>query len=93
MGRRQSIADARKSLPALVRQAESGEAVELTRRGEPVAVLIGHRQFTRLTSAHRGFSDAYRKFLENADLKALAIDPGKVFGRSRDVSRGRDVDL
>ena len=37
---RQSIAEARRNLPSLIREAESGKAVELTRRGEPVAVLI-----------------------------------------------------
>jgi prevent-host-death family protein len=93
MAPRQSIADARKSLPALVRQAESGKAVELTRRGEPVAVLIGHRQFTRLTATRRGFSQAYQEFLENVDLKTLAVDPEEVFARVRDESRGRDVEL
>ena len=43
MARQHSIAEARSSLPSLVREAESGKAVELTRRGEPVAVLIGRR--------------------------------------------------
>ena len=36
-----------------MREAESGEAVELTRRSEPVAVLIGRKQYARLTSKHR----------------------------------------
>ena len=35
-----SIADARNRLPALVHQAEAGEAVTITRRGKPVAVVI-----------------------------------------------------
>ena len=39
MSRRHSIAEARNHLPELVRQAESGKPVELTRRGEPVAEL------------------------------------------------------
>ena len=34
-----SIADARNRLPALVHQAEAGEAVTITRRGKPVAVV------------------------------------------------------
>ena len=40
MTERHSIADARRHLPALVRNAENGKAVELTRRGEPVAKLV-----------------------------------------------------
>ncbi|MDZ7669890.1 MAG: type II toxin-antitoxin system prevent-host-death family antitoxin [Gammaproteobacteria bacterium] len=38
MSDRHSIAEARSNLPRLVREAESGKAVELTRRGEAVAV-------------------------------------------------------
>ena len=93
MAPRQSIADARKSLPTLVRQAESGKAVELTRRGEPVAVLIGHREFLRLTATPRSFSQAYRDFLKTVDLKTLAVDPDEMFSRLRDESRGREVEL
>jgi hypothetical protein len=33
MANKQSVAEARKSLPRLVRQVESGKSVELTRRG------------------------------------------------------------
>lgn len=93
VAKRQSIADARSSLPSLVREAESGQAIELTRRGEPVAVLIGRRQYVRLTSRHRKFSDAYEDFLRSVDLEELAIDPDEVFAGLRDDSRGRDVDL
>ena len=76
MSDRHSIADARNNLPRLVREAESGKAVELTRRGEPVAVLIGRRQFDRLISRYRSFVDAYRDFSKEVDLAELAIDPG-----------------
>jgi prevent-host-death family protein len=93
VAKRQSIAEARNSLPSLVREAESGRAVELTRRGEPVAVLIGHRQYARLTSTYRSFSEAYREFAREADLGTLAIDPDEVFADARDAVRGREVDL
>jgi len=49
VAKQHSIAEARNNLPSLVRAAESGKAVELTRRGKPVAVLIGRRQYERLT--------------------------------------------
>ena len=93
MGKPHSIAEARSHLPRLVREAESGKAVELTRRGEPVAVLIGRRQYERLTAQSRGFFESYREFTSEFDLRQLAIDPDKLFGAARDVSRGRDVDL
>jgi len=93
VAKQRSIAEARSSLPSLVREAESGKAVELTRRGEPVAVLVGRRQYLRLTSKHRSFSEAYGDFRRDVDLEELAIDPDEVFAGVRDRTRGREVDL
>jgi prevent-host-death family protein len=88
-----SIAEARSQLPSLVREAESGKTVELTRRGEPVAVLIGRRQYERLTGRSRGFFESYQEFTREFDLRELAINPDELFGPARDDGRGRDVDL
>jgi prevent-host-death family protein len=93
MAKQRSIAEARSSLPSLVREAESGKSIELTRRGEPVAVLIGRQQYVRLTCRHRRFSEAYKVFTRDINLKELAIDPKEVFAGARDETRGRDVDL
>ena len=88
-----SIADARRNLPTLVRDAENGRAVELTRRGELVAVLIGRREFERLTSDRRGFAEAYRGFVQSVELAKLALDPDELFGIAREEDSGRDVRL
>ena len=93
MAKQHSIAEARSSLSSLVRAAESGKAVELTRRGEPVAVLIGRRQYERLTMKYRGFSEAYGEFTQEVDLEELAINPDELFAGTRDDSHGREVDL
>ena len=93
MAKRHSIAEARTHLPSLVRKAESGEEVELTRRGEPVAVLIGRKQYARLTLKRRRFVEAYEKFARDFDLAALGIDPNEVFSGARDETRGREVSL
>jgi prevent-host-death family protein len=45
MKRQYSISDAGKKLPSLVRDAEKGEAISLTRRGEPVAVLLSIEKY------------------------------------------------
>lgn len=90
---RYSIAEARRNLPSLVREAENGKAVELTRRGEPVAVLLGHLAFERLASRRRGFGDAYREFAGSIDLAKLAIDPHELFGDVREESPGREVQI
>ena len=93
MTEKHSIADARRNLPRLIREAENGKTVELTRRGEPVAVLVGHRQFRRLSGNRRGFAAAYREFLETVDLSELDLDPDELFEGVRDKSPGRDVSL
>ncbi len=93
MAKQQSIAEARSSLPSLVREVESGKSVELTRRGQPVAMLIGRQEYVRLASKHRSFSEAYADFKRDIDLKDLAIDPKEVFAGARDEARGREVDL
>ena len=93
MAKQQSIAEARSSLPSLVREVESGKSVELTRRGQPVAVLISRQEYARLASRHRRLSEAYADFTRDINLKDLAINPKEVFAGARDEVRGREVDL
>lgn len=88
-----SIAEARRNFSSLVRAAENGRAVRITRRGKPVAVLIGNREFERHASAPRDFAEAYENFLESYPVEDLDIDPDEVFRDSRDESAGRDVSL
>ena len=90
---RHSIAEARRNLPTLVRTAESGTAVELTRHGKSVAVLIGWKAFERLAAGQRRFTEAYDTFAKDADLQTLGLEPDEVFGTGRDMTPGRDVEL
>ena len=83
MGEQHSIAEARSNLPDLIKKAEAGTAVELTRRGEPVAVLIGRKQYERLATPSRHFSEAWDDFAGEAELDALDIDPDEVFADVR----------
>ena len=91
MADRHSIAEARRNLPSLVREAENGKIVELTRRGETVAVLIGCREFERLSSQRRSFGDAYREFESSVEFAGLALDPDELFGEVREETAGREV--
>lgn len=88
-----SIGEARRNFSSLVREAENGRAVRITRCGKPVAVLIGNREFERHASAPRDFAEAYENFLESYSIEDLDIDPDEVFRDSRDESAGRDVSL
>ena len=90
MSRRYSIAEARSRLPSLVDEAESGIEVELTRRGQPVAVLVSRREFDRLRGTRRQFSDVYRTFVEQYSLEASGV--ASDFAASlRDRTTGRMV--
>jgi prevent-host-death family protein len=93
MRKQQSIAAARSNLPQLVRQAESGESIEPTRRGESVAVLIGRKEYERLATRSRRFSEAWNEFTREVELSELAIDPDEIFCDLRDTRPGRDVGL
>ena len=92
MSRRYSIAEARSRLPSIVDEAESGIEVELTRRGQPVAVLVSCREFERLRGKRVHFSDAYRKFLERHSLEEIGVEDDFAVS-TRDRTTGRKVSL
>lgn len=92
MSRRYSIAEARSRLPSIVDEAESGIEVELTRRGQPVAVLVSRREFERLRGRRLHFSDAYRRFLERHSVKEIGVEDDFAVS-TRDRTTGRKVSL
>lgn len=92
MSRRYSIAEARSHLPAIVDQAEAGAEVELTRRGQSVAVVVSRQAFERLRGKHLHFHDAYKKFLEKYRLEDIGADDTLV-SSVRDRAPGRKVSL
>ncbi len=89
--KRRSIAEARRNLPSLVRDAEEGEAVELTRRGKPVAVLLSSREYSLLSHGSRDLWSNLQSFRRRAALDELDVDA--VYRDARDRSPGRGVDL
>jgi prevent-host-death family protein len=87
-----SIADARANLPTLIDQVEAGMAIELTRRGKGVAVMISVTEYQRLRSKRVTFQDSYQKFLKKHSLADVGLEAD--FARKlRDRSPGRKVDL
>lgn len=55
-----SMIDAKARLPSLIRQAEAGEPVHLTRRGKRVAVIVSESQFAQIATTeakHSGYTD------------------------------------
>ena len=58
-----------------------------------MAVLIGRREFERLSSGRPGFGDAYREFASAVGLEGLALDPDELFADVREKTAGREVRL
>ena len=92
MLRQYSIADARSNLPRIVDEAEAGAEVELTRRGQPVAVVVSRRTFDRLRDARTHFNEAYQRFLERFSLEEIGLDEADL-GATRDRTTGRPARL
>ena len=90
--KRYSIAEARSNLPRIIDQAQTGAAVELTRRGTPVAAVISLRELERLKGARPRFGDAYKDFLKKYSLKDIGVDRN-FFKPSRNKNPGRKVSL
>ena len=92
MSTKYSIAEARQNLAAIVHELDKKEHIELTRRGEPVAVLLSMHAYRRLAEPRVKFSDAYRAF---RDKFPVSEDDAELteFDDVRDRSPGREVNL
>lgn len=88
--RRYSLAEARDRLTAIVRDVETTAAVELTRRGKPVAVILSVDEYRRLASPGGSFATALDRFRSAVDLTSLDLGPD-VFAGTRDDAPGREV--
>jgi prevent-host-death family protein len=83
-----SIAQARDRLPAIVHEAELGDAIELTRRGKPVAVVMSLQEYRQVVRGHVGFTAAFEAFQHTVDLAALGVTDEDL-ADLRDRSPGR----
>lgn len=77
MTRRYSVAEAKDRLPAVLHEAEDGQPTEITRNGQPVAVLLSVGAFARLQAGRRDLADSYAAWraqgtLTDAEVDALA---------------------
>lgn len=89
---RYSIAEARDHFTALIHKVEQEVAVEVTRRGKPVAVIMSIRRYKQLQAEEIDFWQAFDNFQRRFDLKQLDIQPD-IFIGSRDATPGREVSL
>ena len=87
-----SIATAKNRLSRLVHEAEASGPIELTRRGQPVAMVVGLADFRRLSTDRPGLGEAIRDLRSRFDFKTLGIDPEEVFEQVEDRAPGKDFE-
>lgn len=92
MPKQYSIAEARDHFTAIVRDVEQESAIEFTRRGKPVAVLLSIQEYKRLSTRQGGFWKAFTGFRDRVNLQELGIEPDFLTGL-RDQSPGREITL
>ena len=87
-----SVAEARQNFARLIRSAERGKAIEITRRGEPVAVLLSAAEYLALTTERPRFVEALAAVRDELEVVDLGIGEEEFEGL-RDESPGRQVTL
>jgi antitoxin Phd len=75
---RTSIYDARNNFSALVKAAEEGEVVELTRYDKPVAVIISYEEYEKRNSKKEDWLGKWREeYADVLDDKGFDITPSR----------------
>ena len=87
-----SVAEARQNFARLIDRAQQGRAIEITRRGEPVAVLLSATEYRALTGERPSFVEAIDRVRNRLAVDDLGIGDEEFEGL-RDESPGRDVSL
>ncbi|MFQ5698499.1 MAG: type II toxin-antitoxin system Phd/YefM family antitoxin [Myxococcota bacterium] len=87
---RVSVAEARQNFARLIRTAQRGKTIEITRRGEPVAVLLSSSGYLALTGERPSFLEAVDLVRERLSVDRLGIGDEEFEGL-RDDSPGREV--
>ena len=85
-----SIAAARSEIAAIIDQVETGQAVELTRHGKPVAVVISLKEYDRLRGERARFADRYAAFRRRFNTGDTGL-PEDFAASLRDNAPGRRV--
>ena len=85
-----SVAEARQNFARLIRTAQRGKAIEITRRGEPVAVLLSASEYLALTGERPSFVEAVDRVRDRLGVDQLGIGDEEFEGL-RDDSPGREV--
>ena len=88
-----SVAEAKTRLTGLIHQVEHGEAVHITRRGKPVAVLVSESEYAALRADRpsHGLWEVIADWRAQTEFNWPDLAPEEVDGW-RDRSPGRSFD-
>ncbi len=81
-----SIAQAKSRFAQLVYQVESGQAVRITRRGRPVAVMLSETEYERLAAPREGLFAFTSALRSQAGTTGMALFDDAELGNLRDQS-------
>lgn len=87
---RVSFTEARRNFARLIKLAEHGNAIEITRRGEPVAVLIAASAYAAITGEHPSFIETATRVHGRMGVDDLGIGDAD-FDDLREPSTGREI--
>lgn len=87
------VYDAKNRLSEVLRGVESGEPVELTRHGKPVAVLLDAGSFYHAQQRQVRFHELFDAFCREWPAEQADLDVEAVFANLRSAETGRDVSL
>jgi prevent-host-death family protein len=87
-----SIAQAKNKLTAIVHNVETGPAVQLTRHGKPVAMLLSVKEYERLAGKRKDFYEEMMVFRQSLEKDGVEVS-GEEFEDVRDETPGREVNL
>lgn len=88
-----SIVEAKSQFAQLVNQAESGQAVRITRRGRPVAVLMSEAEYERLSTPREGLLAFTATLRSQATATGMVLFDDAELGDLRDQSERHVPDL
>ena len=87
---RYSVSQACNRFAEIIHSLESQPRVEVTRRGQTVALLISIEEYERLRSTQADFWASYQAFRAAHDLDSLDLGP-VLFANARDRSPGQEA--
>ncbi len=91
MKHRYSISEAKNRLTSIIHGVETGDPVQLTRHGKPVAILLSLNKYEALKQKNKNFWNSLISFRQSMDKEEDNLDD--CFDHLRDRSTGRDVEF